>query len=78
MILQIARHKLGPPSRQQVLDWMCFQVSWLVAKGARLDRLDHVIAPVDGLGTASQWQVSAGGRMGFVVGEDAQEGGCAA
>ena len=36
------------------------------------------IAPANGLGTTSQWQVSAGGRMGFVVGEDAQEGGCSA
>jgi len=35
-------------------------------------------APADGLGTTSQWQVSSGGRMGFVVGEDAQEGGCSA
>ena len=36
------------------------------------------IAPADGLGTTSTWQVSSGGRMGFVVGEDAQQGGCSA
>jgi hypothetical protein len=35
-------------------------------------------APADGLGTTSTWQVSSGGRMGYVVGEDAVEGGCAA
>ena len=36
------------------------------------------VAPADGHGNTSQWQVSSGGRMGFVVGEDAAEGGCAA
>lgn len=34
------------------------------------------LSPVDGLGTQSSWAVASGGRMGFVVGEDAVEGGC--
>ena len=36
------------------------------------------LTPADGQGATSTWQVQSGGRMGFVVGEDAQEGGCAA
>lgn len=36
------------------------------------------LTPADGLGATSTWQVSSGGRMGFVVGEDAQQGGCSA
>ena len=34
------------------------------------------LAPASGAGTSSRWQVASGGRMGFVVGEDAVEGGC--
>lgn len=34
------------------------------------------LSPLDGQGTESRWQVSAGGRMGMVIGEDAVEGGC--
>ena len=34
------------------------------------------LAPASGTGTSSRWQVASGGRLGFVVGEDAVEGGC--
>jgi len=37
-----------------------------------------LVTPRDGTGTSSTWDVQSGGRMGFVVGEDAKEGGCSA
>ncbi len=40
--------------------------------------LATLLAPADGQGTTSRWRVRSGGRMGFVVGEDAVEGGCTA
>jgi hypothetical protein len=50
MLLRIAKQQPSAPSRQQELDWLCFQVSWLVAKGARLEHLGHI---VDGLAAAA-------------------------
>jgi hypothetical protein len=35
------------------------------------------VSPLDGAGTTSTWDVTSGGRMGMVTGEDAVEGGCA-
>jgi hypothetical protein len=35
-----------------------------------------LVKPQDGKGTTSKWRVKSGGRLGYVVGEDAREGGC--
>lgn len=40
--------------------------------------LATLVSPADGTGTTSTWSVRSGGRMGYVVGEDAVEGGCRA